>query len=118
MNEHTGVYVLYRIVKTDPPTLTSFLSHAARGRPFPVGAMREMESLWDGLSMYDARGAARFTAQKRPLLGKFIAMLNIPASAFRIEKTTSHPRHYTVWGEPEALLRCVVSVTPVDDAMR
>lgn len=118
MSDHEAVYVLYRIVKTNPPTRMSFLSHAARGRPIPEGSLHEMESLWHGLSMYDAQGAARFTAQKRPYLGKFIAMLNIPAAGFRIEKTTQHPRHYTVWGDPDALLRCVIAVTPVENAMR
>lgn len=78
-----------------------------------MGATDEMAAVWGGLSMYDALGAARYTARKRPFLGALIAELALPTDRFRIEKTTSHPRHYTVWGEPELFPRYVIAVWPV-----
>ena len=65
--------------------------------------------------MYDALGTAPYTARRRPFLGLYIALLDLSADNFRIEKTTRNPRHYTVWGEPDALLRCVIMLTQAGD---
>jgi hypothetical protein len=95
MNGHDEEWQLYRIVVANPPTASDFLSLAACGKRLPPATTPELILLWDGLSMYDTIGAARYTVKRRPHLGAFIATLVIPANRFRLEKTTSHPRHYT-----------------------
>jgi hypothetical protein len=105
---------LHRIVRSDPPTLLDFTSNAALGRvlrnPTP-----ELLDRWSGLSAYDteeqARHRARWAADRRRWLGDFIAVLEV-GSEIRVEQTFE-PGHYTVWGEPEALLSYTVRVVPV-----
>ena len=63
--------------------------------------------------MYDTEERARAVAVQFGL-GTRIAALNlIDERRFRIERTGRRPGHYTVWGDPEALLSRVVSVMPV-----
>jgi len=75
----------------------------------------ELLDRWAGISAYDMEGQARRRARwamrrGRPL-GEFIAVLELRPS-WRIEQTFN-PGHYTLWGEPTALLACVVKVVPV-----
>ena len=58
-------------------------------------------------------------AKRVPLLGQYIATLEIPeCGEIRHERTTSGTGHYTLWGPPEALRECVTGVTPVEKAER
>jgi hypothetical protein len=105
---------LSRIVRTNPPTLSDFTSHAALGRrlrnPTP-----ELLDRWAGLSAYDAEEQARWRAREASrrgrALGEFISVMEV-GSEFRVEQTFDRG-HYTVWGEPAALLECVVRTFPV-----
>ena len=104
--------LLYRLVKTDPPTVADFLSNAVRGRPRRGPEVGRPE-LHTGLSMYDSEVAARATARRFPFLGAHIATVRIPAGApVRVEQTLGEG-HYTVWGAPDVLLTMVVAVVPV-----
>ena len=108
------VRVLYRIVKTNPPTLDDFTSNAARGKllrnPTP-----ELLDRWSGLSAYDgeelARRRALWAIHQGRSLGQFIAILEVEPMV-RAEQTFDRG-HYTLWGEPAALLACVRWVVPV-----
>lgn len=103
--------VLYRIVKSNPPTDEQFASLEAQGRSPPPDDP-DAAHRWDGISAYDSAKAARRLAQNRSRLGRFVAELRIPEAApVRCEKTGG-PGHYTRWGEADMLLGCVVSVTP------
>ena len=104
--------LVYRIVKTDPPTVADFLSNAARGRARRGPEARRPE-LHTGLSLYDGEAAARATAQRFPFLGAYLAAIRIPAAGpVRVEQTLG-AGHCTIWGHPDDLLALVVAVVPV-----
>ncbi len=108
------VRVLYRIVRTDPPTRRDFMSEAELGKP-PRGDDPLAERVWSGISTYQTEAQARRKASTYPWLGAYIAALAIPAGgAIRIERT--FPRsagHHTLWGDAHELLRYVARVVPV-----
>lgn len=103
----------YRIVKSDPPTLTDFLSDRAKGRPPAVEPARRR--LHDGLSVYATLAQARRKARAFPMLGRYVAVLRVlDETPLRYERTiASSGGHHTVWGEPETLLECVEAVVAV-----
>jgi hypothetical protein len=105
---------VYRIVRTDPPTLADFASNAARGLPLR-DASPETRRLWDGLSVYATAAQARNKARQLPALGRYVARLDLPERApVRVERTVPRSRgHHTLWGDPAVLLGCVVAVLPV-----
>lgn len=103
---------LYRVVKTDPPTLLDFMSNAALGLPLldPAPGKRRLSS---GLSCWATVAQARRNARRFRSQGGYLAVLAIePDAPIRVEKTRG-PGHYTVWGLPHALLVRVVSVEPI-----
>ncbi len=101
-------------MRSNPPTLLDFTSNAALGRvlrnPTP-----ELLDRWAGLSAYDtqesARRQAHWAAGRGRSLGGFIAVLEV-GSEIRTEQTFEAV-HYTIWGEPAALLACVVHIVAV-----
>ncbi len=103
----------YRVVLTDPPTLWDFLSHETRG----IRLRRDTphhRRLWVGLSVMDSEAAARELAQRLPQLGSFIAAVEVSEGGpITFEQTTPDLRHYTLWGDPTAMLARVRSVVPV-----
>jgi hypothetical protein len=106
-------FVLYRIVRTDPPTLLDVTSKAALGLVDP-DADDETKRLESGLSMYRTLAQARRKARSFRFLGSFIATMDFTGvDSVVIERTTSSSGHYTVWGEAALILRCVVAVEPV-----
>ncbi len=42
----------------------------------------------------------------------FVAVLDVPDEGFRVEQTTDTPEHFTLWGDADALLQCVIAITP------
>lgn len=105
----SGVRVFYRIVQTDPPELTDFMSNAAKGKR-PRRSTPAVLRLWDGISVYDTLRQARITAQTFPHLGRHIAILHVPDDgSVQFEQTLDPAKgHYTLWGTP-ALLRSFVT---------
>jgi hypothetical protein len=102
----------YRIVRNDPPTQDDFTSNAAKGRPLR-DTDPETRRLWDGISVQATEAQSRRRVRQYPLLGRYIARIELPADApVRAERTTRIPGHYTLWGDPAALLRYVVAVMP------
>jgi len=103
----------YRIVKSDPPTLTDFLSDRAKGRP-PAEEPAHLR-LHDGLSVYATVAQARRKARALPMLGQYVAVLRIlDDTPLRYERTIAiSGGHHTVWGDPDALLGCVEAVVTV-----
>ena len=105
---------LYRIVRTDPPTELDVTSKAALGLVDP-DADAETKRLESGLSMYRTLAQARRKARSFRFLGGYIATIDLSlADSIVIERTTSSSGHYTVWGEPLIILRCIVAVEPVE----
>src|SRR5437764_1395720 len=101
MDDETAA-VFYRIVPTDSPTLTDFLSHAARGLP-PPSQSPEVVRLWSGISVFDSLDLSRGNAAIFPRLGRFIATLVIPLDSAILYEKTRGAGHYTLWGEPATL---------------
>ena len=107
--------VLYRIVQTDPPTFTDFLSNAAQGLE-PRGAALRQPELWSGLSMFGSVELAYARARRFPRLGQYVATVRILDEESVVSRQTLGEGHYTVWGEPKALLGAVIKVEPVPQA--
>jgi hypothetical protein len=109
-----GWRVFYHMVATDPPTVDDFRSNHAKGRVPRRPLTAEEQDLWEGISAYETWSLARRKAGASPWLGEYIAELHIPArSAIRARRTTTSRGHWTLWGDPEDLLGCVVSVAPM-----
>ena len=103
-----------RIVSHNPPLRIDFLSYHARGIP-PRHDDPFTRRVWDGVSVYDSEQRARRVARQYPMLGGYIAMLDVPVpSAIRSERTGSRPGHWTLWGDPDELQRLVLSVSSVE----
>ena len=106
--------VLFRIAKTNPPTNADFMSGKARGKQL-LDSGEEKRRLWEGISVYATEAQARRTARKYPRIGTHIAALRVPGQGpIKWERTTGQPGHYTLWGDPEDLARCIVSVVRVE----
>ena len=107
--------VFHRIVESSPLTLTDFMSDVARGRVrYPIAI--EQLRLRSGLSVFNTEAQARRKALDLPILGVYIASLEIPdGTEVRFEHTLrSSPGHHTLWGDPVELLAYVAAVVPVE----
>ena len=106
----SGYRFLHRIVKTDPPTISDFLSNAAQGHDMPADPAKQ--TVWDALSAYSTLAQARRKRRTSPILGRYIAVLRVPIDGPVTFERTFGEGHFTVRGNPEMLLRMVVSVVP------
>jgi hypothetical protein len=107
------VLTFYRVTRSNPPTLRDFLSNVAKRRR-PPDDNPETLRMWGGLSVYDTVRHARAQAQRVPAIGSFIATMQIPAEgSIHYEQTTRERHHFTLWGDADHLIACVVSVVPV-----
>jgi len=104
----------FRIVASNPPTASDFLSYQAMGMQ---SLRQDAESLRlaSGISVYATEAQAMSRARSMPWLGSFIAELDIPEEgAIAWERTDRRTRgHRTLWGTPDDLLASVVSVVLV-----
>lgn len=101
-----SIVILYRIIRTDAPTIDDMRSHAELGIPLRRDDP-ETRRLARGISLFDSLEQARRQARGKPWLGNaFIAELEIPWALFRIEKTGGRG-HHTLWGHPHAILSYV-----------
>lgn len=104
--------ILYRVVQTDPPTASDFMSNAALDRPL-LDSTPEKRRLWSGLSFWATAAQARRGARRFRSQGDYLALVAIEIDGpIRVEKTRG-PGHFTVWALPHAVLDRVVSVEPV-----
>ena len=94
--------LVYRAVRTCPPTLDDFLSHEALGLPYP----RPLFVRATGVSVFRTR-AALDRVRHRFRLGPLTAVLDLisPDVAWA---ETGRPDHLTVWADPALLLERVV----------
>ena len=102
----------YRIIQEAVATEADFEPYSAQGRPAPSDPY--LRRLWQGISVYDSLERALSQARRRPGLGAYVAELEIPWGRHIQAERTGHRRgHHTLWGEPAALLACVIRVFPV-----
>ncbi len=105
--EHSAIPKFYRIVPYSEVTADDFLSHQAKG--LPAGRKAREERWWEGVSAYDSlQAACRLAVERNYRHGRFIAELLVEeTSTITFRHTTSVAEHYTLWGNPADLLRCV-----------
>jgi hypothetical protein len=103
--------IFYRSVKTNPPTVDDFRSHAARGRPCPSNEPTLVHE-WEGLSVFTTYEQARANAAKwKWRIGEYVAEVSTPDDLpITVEGPDSrgHANLYDI--EAQALLRCVTRV--------
>jgi hypothetical protein len=109
--------VVYRIVRgadrSAPAVLDSLRSHYERGAP-PRGYERRLAVIHMGLSVFSALAAARAMALKWPMIGTFVAELDLePESGFCLADT-GQPGHWTLWGRPLQLLGSIADILHVE----
>ena len=75
----------------------------------------ERQRLWRGISVYDNEQRARVVALRYPRLGPYIAELSVEEGGLESERTTLSAGHYTLWGDPSAILGCVKRVVEVSE---
>lgn len=98
----------YRVVRSLPPTRLDFLSNEAKGLT-PRGPEKTLPELNSGLSVFDSAARAQDAARRLPF-ARAICVLELPdGGAISVRKTLG-PGHYTVWGDPDALLASVRGV--------
>lgn len=107
----------YRVAKRNPPTREDFLSYAELGivsEDDPPEARRLKDGISVNATLRQARNRARGVTSLRD--HEFIAELRIPdGSSITFERTGAARGHFTLWGSPDDLLACVVSVVRVDE---
>jgi len=104
--------VFYRTIKHVPPTREDFFSGKDQGKPIPKKL--HQVRLWEGISTWDRLKVARLRAMANPHQGQYIAAIEIPADGrITYERTGTNDGHYTLWGDPDTLLRQVIAVEPV-----
>lgn len=101
--------VFYRVVATDPPTRRDFQSHRDLGIPL---RNPDDQELWRGVSVQATEQQARKRA-RLPSFGRYVAeLLILDDRAIASRRTGRQPGHYTLWGDPNDLLACVVRTIP------
>jgi hypothetical protein len=88
---------LHRIVQNNPPAVADFTSKAQLGIPCPVPDP-DVQRRWTGLSLFGSDELARRTARRLPMLGSFIAALDIPDGPGMQVEMTPGPGHYLLGG--------------------
>ena len=90
---------LFRILPGAQPTEDDFKSKLHLGIACPV-TDPEVQRRWTGLSVFGSEEQARRVVRRLPMLGSFIAELNIPPVAGMRAEPTPGPGHYTLGGDP------------------
>ncbi len=107
--------VFYRIVRSDGPDESDFLSAMMLDRS-PNREHRNHPELFTGLSVYDTEEAARSTARAFTVLGGWIAALDVAAlqrtNKFLMRQTRA-AGHYTLWGMPKVFIPAITAVITV-----
>lgn len=107
----------YRVVATNSPTLRDFLSLKALGRHLRPSASALQRHIYDGLSVSSTIAGARYTTKRYPRTGAFIAVLDVPDDGrFVVGQTTPTLTHYTIWGDAAAVMACMTTIVPQEEA--
>jgi hypothetical protein len=90
---------LYRLIKNNPATQDDVMSKAELGIPCPMSDP-EVQRRWTGLSLFGSEEQARRVVRRLPMLGSFIAALDIPPGAGMRAEPTIGPGHNTLGADP------------------
>jgi len=102
---------VYRIVRTNPPTIDDFKSNQEKGLP-ARGLEKRDPTIHRAVSTWDALGTAEEKARAYAL-GDFIAEMDIDEAPDLTIYQHSSSGHLALIGPAQALLGRVVAVTPV-----
>lgn len=98
----------YRIVRANPPTVADFATDEDQGKA-AYDEPDEIRRLRSGRSVYATEAQAWRRLRGAPLLGRYIAELELhDDDPVRWERTLSSPGHHTLWGDAALLLTRVV----------
>ena len=108
---------VYRIVRgadrSAPAVLDSLRSHYEHGAP-PRGYERRLAVIHMGLSVFSTRAAAAAMALKWPMIGMFVAELDLEPGNGLCLADTGQPGHWTLWGRPLQLLSSIADILHVE----
>lgn len=109
-------HIVYRIVKTNPPTAVDYLTYEQLGRPVDIND-EEARRMSRGLSVYLSLAVARKRGKGLPWKGNaFIAEYVLPDDdRIIVEQTGSRGSHYTVWYEAWMLQEALSRVVPIKE---
>lgn len=104
---------LFRIVRSNPPTLDDFKSHRELGIP-ALDDDPEHLRMPEGISVHATLAQSRAKDRSRPWFGRLVARLVIPDDgSIEWARTAGGRGHHTIWGDPAHLRSYVVEVLPV-----
>lgn len=99
----------YRVAKRFPPGDDEYLTARERGRPPRRMSTESEQRALDGLSAFDTPAGARELGRRWPKLGALIVRYDIPDDGEGIVWVpTFGPGHVSLWGDREAIKRCLV----------
>jgi hypothetical protein len=114
VRESTAVYRIVRGADhSAPAVLDSLRSHYERGAP-PRGYERRLAVIHMGLSVFSTRAAAGAMALKWPMIGMFVAELDLEPGNGICLADTGQPGHWTLWGRPLQLLGSIADILHVE----
>jgi hypothetical protein len=114
VRETTTVYRIARGADRNAPVvLDSLRSHYERGAP-PRGYERRLAVIHMGLSVFSTRAAAAAMALRWPMIGLFVAELNLEPGNGLCLADTGQPGHWTLWGRPLQLLGSIADILHVE----
>jgi hypothetical protein len=103
-------HVVYRVLGKPEARERDFMSDRDKGRP---RAPAQDYADFVGVSVFGSEELAEANAVRFP---KFVATVHLqPGEGFMLARTYADVEgHYTVWGDPEALVRSVARVQPYE----
>lgn len=105
---------VFRIVKTDPPTIDDFTSAYVLGRPKARGIQLASTAVHMALSVMQTRDQAISRATQFPQLGGYVAELALEGGLGLAVASTIEPGHLSLWGAAVKLDGAIVEVYPVE----
>ncbi len=106
-------HAFFRLVSSNPATIADVLSKQALGEPLREDTA-ENRRLWSGISVYATEAQARRKGRASPVLGQFIARIELPDDPpIKFERTTASSGHRTLWGEASVILQCITHIVTV-----
>lgn len=88
---------LFRITRSNPPDLADFSSKAQLQIRCPVPDP-DVRRRWTGLSLFGTEEQARRAAKRLPMLGSYIAALDVPSGPGGPVEETAQPGHFVLSG--------------------
>jgi hypothetical protein len=106
---------LFRICRAeaDDAFTDALRSNYELRRP-PRGPEGRVAVIHMAISMFDSLDIARHIAERFPKIGDHIAAVELQPGLGLCVAKTGAPSHWSVWGHPDQLAACIVTVVSVD----